>query len=442
MEKSLGKRIQHFFQNAEEVMIYQVLSVFVFIMHPLYFYIYTGSLPGATDYLSHRVILALIAIIPLVLQLTNKISVRRFMNASNISLYLNTLWFIFIMTKNLYQAEYVVGYFIVLTAIGFSFNNMKYLLMYSLSSLIFMGLTFLYIGVDNMRTHWFPLANITFGMNILAFIILYVKLKYKKLLFESNLLLKKKNEEILDSIKYAKRIQEAILPSDAYFKQNLIDSFVLYKPKDIVSGDFYWMERVEDKVLFAAVDCTGHGVPGAFMSILGDNGLKKIVLERKILKPSEILHELTEHIIHSTNAGVDVKDGMDIAMCCLDMKTKILEYSGAYNPLYLLRDNTIQIIKATKRPIGRFKRKAIPDFENHTIQLETNDLVYIFSDGYADQFGGPNKFKFTYNRLRDILLENCNKSMPEQKQVLEQAYEDWKKEEEQLDDICFIGVRV
>ena len=175
--------------------------------------------------------------------------------------------------------------------------------------------------------------------------------------------------------------------------QLLPNSAIFYQAKDIVSGDFYWMEKVDNKVLWAVVDCTGHGVPGAFMSILGYNGLNKIVIEKGITTPSKILEELTEHVINSlqqTSSGEDINDGMDIALCCLDLNTNELQFSGAYNPLYLCRDGEIQIVKATRRPIGRFKRKNIPDFENHTIQLKSKDSIYIFTDGIADQFGGEN----------------------------------------------------
>ena len=284
---------------------------------------------------------------------------------------------------------------------------------------------------------------------------------------EQNKDLEHKNSHIMSSIQYAKRIQEAILPSDELVRNNLAESFVLYKPKDIVSGDFYWMESIGQKVFWAAVDCTGHGVPGAFMSILGANGLKKIVSERHIYQPAEILTHLTEHVISSikeTKDGEEVKDGMDISLCCWDKENNTLEWAGAYNPLFIVREAPIYNlaeksnfhpfdpekenlgglydVKATKRPIGRFKRKNIPDFENHTISLQQGDCIYVFTDGFADQFGGEDGSKYTTRKMREFVIKIYKKPMQEQILLLEQEFENWRGKEEQLDDICIFGVKV
>ncbi len=263
-----------------------------------------------------------------------------------------------------------------------------------------------------------------------------------------NTLLYKQNHDILSSIQYAKKIQESILPTDEKVRSALPESFVFYKAKDIVSGDFYWLETVQDKVIWAAVDCTGHGVPGAFMSIMGATGLQKVVVERAILKPSDILRSLKDHVINSvsqTKEGNEVMDGMDIALCSWDPKTNTLEYSGAYNPLYIIRkgSNEIEITKATKRPIGRFFGKKEVEFQNHSYKINKGDIVYVFTDGYADQFGGDRKWKFTYNRMRELMLAMKDLPMAEQRLAMQKAHEDWVKagNEVQLDDICVIGVR-
>ncbi len=260
-------------------------------------------------------------------------------------------------------------------------------------------------------------------------------------------LLEKRNNNILSSISYAKRIQEAILPSDEFRKAHLSDSVVFYKPKDIVSGDFYWMEVVGDKVFWAAVDCTGHGVPGAFMSIIGANGLKKIVKERGIYKPSEILQELTTHVtesIRTTLEGDEIKDGMDIALCCWDKSTNKLEFSGAYNPLYLIRNNELIETKATKRPIGRFLGRKIKPFENHEIDLLSGDVLFAFTDGFPDQFGGPEEYKYTHKRFRKFLLSIALQqgNMEDRRQDLEKEFKNWQGRLEQLDDVCVWGVRI
>jgi serine phosphatase RsbU (regulator of sigma subunit)/HAMP domain-containing protein len=251
-------------------------------------------------------------------------------------------------------------------------------------------------------------------------------------------------EEVTDSIKYAKGLQEAILPPDEFVKEVMPDSFILYKPKDIVSGDFYWIEKKNDKVYFAAVDCTGHGVPGAFMSIVGYNALNEAL--RTNDDPGSILDALNKGIsktLHNNAmGGATTKDGMDLALCCYDAKTKTLEYAGAYNPLYLIRDGEVNQLKADKFAIGGYYEDASKKYTNHVIQLQEKDYIYVFSDGYADQFGGPKGKKFMYKRFRDYLLSLNGKSMTAQKDFLNNTLEQWKGPLEQIDDILVIGMHV
>ncbi|MGZ6540052.1 MAG: tetratricopeptide repeat protein, partial [Bacteroidia bacterium] len=254
-----------------------------------------------------------------------------------------------------------------------------------------------------------------------------------------------KNKEITDSIKYAKRLQEAILPTNDFISGLFPQSFVLYKPKDIVSGDFYWFERWGDKKLFAAVDCTGHGVPGAFMSIVGFNQLNQAVNESGLSRPNLILNALNKGItkaLKQTLEGSTVKDGMDIALCAFDQTKNILEYSGAYNSLWYIRNNSLTEIKADKKPIGVFLGEELKPFTNHEIQLEKGDTVYIFTDGFADQFGGPKGKKFKYKPLQQLLLDNQHLSMQEQRDLLDFTIEKWKGTLEQVDDILIIGIKV
>lgn len=250
--------------------------------------------------------------------------------------------------------------------------------------------------------------------------------------------------QVTDSIKYAQKIQEAILPPETYVRKLLPDSFILYRPKDIVSGDFYWLGEAEDRVFFAAVDCTGHGVPGAFMSIVGYNQLKQAIITTGGSSPAEILDHLNVGVsetLHQQDENSTSKDGMDIAICSLNYKTLELEYAGAFNPLYLLRDGEIIQTKGDKFPIGSFMGKP-QNFTNHKVQLVQGDQVYIFSDGYADQFGGPRGKKFMYKKFRDLLVANKNKDLSVQKEILTDALFDWMQDEEQVDDILVIGVKV
>jgi PAS domain S-box-containing protein len=262
---------------------------------------------------------------------------------------------------------------------------------------------------------------------------------------KQKIVLEDKNLKITDSINYALRIQQAILPSQQMLSDILPDSFILFQPKDIVSGDFYWAHAInQHQILFAAVDCTGHGVPGAFMSIMGYNLLEQIVKEQKIQEPAAVLNELSESVIRSLKQTAQIgsiKEGMDIALCKIDYRTLELEYSGAHNPLTIVRNNQLIETKADNKAIG-ISHTNIESFTNHTIQLEKGDCIYIFSDGYADQKGGEHNQKFFYKPFKQLLIDINNKTMKEQEKELYTAINSWKGEREQIDDILVIGVRI
>jgi serine phosphatase RsbU (regulator of sigma subunit) len=256
-----------------------------------------------------------------------------------------------------------------------------------------------------------------------------------------------KNKEILDSINYAKRIQAAILPPARLWNEALPESFVLYKPKDIVAGDFYWLERRDDQVLFAAADCTGHGVPGALVSVICNNGLNRSVREYGLTDPGLILDKTREIIVAEFEKSEDeVKDGMDISLGSLwisdDGSRAILLWSGANNPLWIIRGGSgeFEEIKPDKQPIGKFA--AARPFTTHEVLLTKGDTLYIFTDGYQDQFGGEKGKKFRASELKELLLASQNKNMVAQKKILDDAFEKWKGNLEQIDDVCVIGVRI
>ena len=253
--------------------------------------------------------------------------------------------------------------------------------------------------------------------------------------------LEEKNTEILDSINYAKRIQSAILPPLKDVKDCLPNSFILYKPKDIVAGDFYWLERKVDKILIAACDCTGHGVPGAMVSVVCNNGLNRSVREYNLTDPGKILDKTREIVIQEfEKSEEDVKDGMDIALCTLEGKK--LKYAGANNPLWIKRKDKAEIeeIKADKQPIGKYSTP-LP-YTTHSVELNTGDTVYLFSDGFSDQFGGEKGKKFKSTNFKQLLCEIQNESMEQQKEILNQTFEDWKGTLSQVDDVCVIGIRI
>tara|TARA_B100000809_G_scaffold263054_1_gene315411 strand:- start:1803 stop:3017 length:1215 start_codon:yes stop_codon:yes gene_type:complete len=246
------------------------------------------------------------------------------------------------------------------------------------------------------------------------------------------------NKRITDSIHYAKRIQTAILPSEEYLDSVVENHFVLYKPKDIVSGDFYWASEKNGLSIIAAADCTGHGVPGAFMSMIGNTILNKVVNENGVTKPSDILFQLRDGIFKSFNSS-ESKDGMDISIISYDRDNRLLEFAGANNPMYLVREGNLEVIKGDKQPVGYFLGKEAP-FTNHTIHILPEDVVYIFSDGYQDQFGGERDTKFMVGRYKKLLLEHHQKSGQLQRQILDDTIEDWMAETKQIDDILIIGI--
>lgn len=256
---------------------------------------------------------------------------------------------------------------------------------------------------------------------------------------KTNVELAIQRDEILASITYAKRIQNAILPPDKVVKSHLKDSFIMYRPKDIVAGDFYWLEKKEDKVLFAAADCTGHGVPGAMVSVICNNALNRSVREYGITTPGSILDRSREIVIEEfEKSDEEVKDGMDIALCSIDGMQ--LKYAGAHNPLWIIRNGEIIETKGDKQPIGEFDNK-IP-YTTHSFELQKEDTIYLFTDGFVDQFGGEKGKKFKVKAFRELLLSIQNKSMSVQKSLLEETFDQWKSTFEQIDDVCVIGVRV
>ncbi len=292
--------------------------------------------------------------------------------------------------------------------------------------------------------------------------------KQKIVIEQQKHIVEEKQKEIVDSITYAKRLQEAILPAEIYWSRNFKNGFVFYQPKDLVAGDFYWLETVslqskdisnqfataeklqtENLILFAVADCTGHGVPGALVSVVCSNALNRSVLEFKITDPGKILDKTRELVIATfEKSGEEVKDGMDISLCCLNTKTKELLWAGANNPLWYLSSSlekgsegdSIQEIKPDKQPIGKYALQT--PFTTHKVYLNAGDTLYLFTDGMADQFGGAQGKKFKYKRLKELLLNNKASTMDEQKAILENAFNTWKGELEQVDDVCVIGVRL
>jgi len=271
---------------------------------------------------------------------------------------------------------------------------------------------------------------------------------------EANLTLEKKviertkkiesqRKELTDSIQYASRIQSALLPQKEELDKHLPSYFILNKPRNIVSGDYYWLAHKEDKVVVAVADCTGHGIPGAFMSILGLAHMNEILNQTAIIKADEILNQLRRKVIkslHQTGKYDEARDGMEIALCVVDFNEQKLQYSGAFRPLYLIRDNDLTELKGDSMPIGIYHEDEIP-FKYKELNFTNKDIIYMFSDGYVDQLGGPDRKTFKSKKFKQILIDAHQKPMDLQKELLENEFEAWRSEYEQIDDIMIMGIR-
>ncbi|MBL7893173.1 MAG: SpoIIE family protein phosphatase [Bacteroidia bacterium] len=268
--------------------------------------------------------------------------------------------------------------------------------------------------------------------------------KLNKKLDAQNDLVIRKNNLIMDSIDYAQRIQQSILPSPEYLKKYFRDIFVIYKPKDVVSGDLYWFREKNNRLWLAAIDCTGHGVPGAMMSMFVYDLLHQCIRLNKLVYPDEILKGMSIGIRQFSNASGEtnnIKDGMDIAMCQIDLDTLILRYAGAQNSIYITRGDKIIELSADKVHIG------LPEyydfnFTAHTFQLQKADSVYLFSDGFVDQKGGPDNRKYYVEPFKQLLLKNSSLPAIDQQKNIEEAFLKWKGEQEQVDDIMIIGLTI
>lgn len=300
---------------------------------------------------------------------------------------------------------------------------------------------------------------IIIGLGIIVLLVLlfavrsnYLRKKANKLLekqkdeiAEQKHLVDEKQKEIVDSINYAKRIQTALIANDRLLNTHLPEHFVMYKPKDIVAGDFYWATPVKDGFLYITADCTGHGVPGAFMSLLNISKLSETINQRGITRPDAVLNDVRRKIIQALNPeGVleESKDGMDAILCNLDTKGLKLHYAAANNSFCIVRNNDILVCKADKMPVGKYHDDNAALFTCHEIDLQRGDMIYTYTDGFEDQFGGERGKKFKQQQLKELMLRVAKQSMFEQKLAFEQAFQNWKGDLEQVDDVLLIGVRV
>ncbi len=312
-----------------------------------------------------------------------------------------------------------------------------------------------------IRPPWYR-TNVAYVMYFLivgSAIFLFIKIRERNLIQIQNILerkvaertaevirqkqkIEKAHKEITDSINYASRIQAAMLPQSEIFEQCFSDYFILFQPRDVVSGDFYWVSQIHQHLLFSVADCTGHGVPGAFVSALGISLLNEITRREDIQNSYQVLEELRIQIkktLKQTNEKLDSRDGMDIAFCALNLETNILDFAGAYNSAFLIRDKQLIELKATSNPIGIYAKEK--SFESQYVEIQKNDVIYLFSDGYIDQFNETNREKFKTRRFKQLLLEISHLPLEEQKEILWQTHQNWKGYSRQIDDILVLGIR-
>jgi serine phosphatase RsbU (regulator of sigma subunit) len=315
------------------------------------------------------------------------------------------------------------------------------------------------IQVFNISDYASPYHLIFYSVLVISLVLFIIKsqtftlIRTRKLLSEKEETLNQiqwqmtelasKNKSITDSLIYAQRIQEALLPSEDYFRGYLRESFIFYKPKDIVSGDFFWIEEKEGRIFIIAADCTGHGVPGALMSMIGHELLDKIINIDKVLQPSQILEILSKGLekifSREKNVGTIIHDGMDIAICVVDRPNRKIQFSGAFLPLYIIRDNRLIELKGDKHFIGMTPPGVT--YTNTEMELMKDDMMYLFSDGYIDQFGGADNKKFMYRRFRYLLMTIYHFPVEDQKSILEENIKSWMGGNPQIDDMLVIGFK-
>jgi len=305
----------------------------------------------------------------------------------------------------------------------------------------------LFFSYENNNIRFFDLTTTYLFTLIIVYFLIYLLIKSyrteRDYSMSQNDKINRQSRKIIDSLNYASYIQNALLPSKNYMNIILPEHFVCYMPKDIVSGDFYWIKKINGKVVVVAADCTGHGIPGAFMSVLGISLLNELVHRNEVLDSKLALENLRRETINvlTQNEKYELSDGMDMAFCIFDFQLMTLQYAGANNSIYLIRDKELIEYKATRNPIGSYLVES--PFKNHNINLKKGDVIYLFTDGFVDQFGGENGKKFRIKRFRRLLLEIYNRPMTEQKETILRSFNSWTHNEyEQVDDILIIGIRV
>ncbi len=344
-------------------------------------------------------------------------------------------------------------YLFCIAGVGFFIHNWNIKIRVALSAFVVLVFAVIYlffkgepvVQVDPGVAHWVYFVNALASMIIIVLLIMYYvnhAISFEQKLQSANKEITTKSNQIIQSISYAQRIQAAVHPDDSLLRTHFSDYFIFIRPKDIVSGDFYWFTEKNGNVIFTVADCTGHGVPGAFMSMLGITMLNEIAAQDDLNNAAKVLNNLRKKIKTALEHREEerTKDGMDMSLGIFNRKNKTLKWAGAYNPLYLLRSEDFFEYKADKQPIGKHMREK--PFTHHEILLEDNDVLFMFTDGFCDQIGGEKNKKYTQKRFREMLIKNHKLPMVEQYTILNKTLMEWKGNKEQIDDILVMGINI
>ena len=310
-----------------------------------------------------------------------------------------------------------------------------------------------FFGSENMyqvcypkdhRSMFYFIIIFSIATLVLGLLVIYIKTNSHKKLKEKNTIIAEQNKDLIDSINYSQRIQQAILPDKKLEDIVLKNGFALFKPKHIVSGDFYWLHKCDDVFYFAVIDCTGHGVPGALLTMLAYNAINKALIEKEIMDPAAILDSMNTDVKQALKQNKDnpIQDSMEVGIVSLNTKTNDVLFAGANTSLTYIQNNVLKIVSAGKCSVGSVQEVGIILPSTHSLKLNKGDCFYLYTDGYADQFGGPKGKKFKYKQLEDLLLSNYTRSSQEQKGILNSSIESWKGDLEQVDDITVIGYSI
>jgi len=429
-------------QDNDYIVIYRLLCLATVVLIPIFRFIYELINPLLYNPIEYVMLVVSSGLALLILSYVSnyfKKHMKYFMYALYSIIF---IWDIHLLFMNQFTANGVLGFLIIVYAVSVGFENRKHLGLFLF--MLFLAASSTCLLTDNVEINEIMFISTLGAINLLAYIINSSKIKAEAEIKKVNSLLAQKNKDITDSINYAQRIQEAILPNIKQIQQLIPESFLFYKPKDVVSGDFPWFLKKGDDIFIAAVDCTGHGVPGAFMSLIAFFLLNRIVNRFNITQPAAVLDRLhigVQHTLKQHVKDAQARDGMDIAFCAVDVKKRKVEYAGAYRPLFIIRKGELIEIKADKFPIGGESQNN-EKFTNHQIDVQKDDIIYLFSDGYVDQFGGERNKKFMTKRFKELLIKINSLDLLQQKERLEKEMKDWMGNNEQVDDVLVIGFKV